>query len=126
MQAYVEWLSSTSGGQYTLPTLAQWQHAARAGGGDLNPSINCVRNVGGRQADGFELVNVSMGGKARANDWGLRQIVGNAQEVVRQGGNYVAAGGAYSDRVSDCTPDFTRAVEGADERTGFRIVRNLN
>jgi formylglycine-generating enzyme required for sulfatase activity len=126
MQAYAAWLSSVSGQRYSLPTHEQWRHAANGGDGQINPNINCVRRSGGKQVDGFELQNYNLGGRDWANSWGLRQVVGNAEEVVTSGGSFLSAGGAYTDRVQNCTVDFSRAFGGAAEQVGFRVVRNVD
>ena len=126
MQAYTAWLSSVTGQSYALPTLTQWRHAANGGDGQINPNINCVRTSGGKQVDGFELQNYNLGGRDWANSWGLRQVVGNAEEVVISGGGFVAAGGAYTDRVGSCNVDFTRPYSGPAQQVGFRVVRNVD
>lgn len=126
MQAYAAWLSSVTGQAYALPTQTQWRHAANGGDGQINPNINCVRRSGGKQVDGFELQNYNLGGRDWANSWGLRQVVGNAEEVATSGGSFVALGGAYTDRVQNCTVDFSRSFSGPAEQTGFRVVRNVD
>ncbi|MFK8017732.1 MAG: protein kinase [Gammaproteobacteria bacterium] len=126
MQSYAEWLSSITGKQYAIPSLEQWRHAARAGTGDLNPNINCRVRIGGKLARGLVMGPVSLGGTAQANAWGLRQVAGNAQELVQNGASFLLAGGAYTDRLDDCTTSFSRPYSGPSDVTGFRLVRNVD
>ena len=59
-----------------------------------------------------------------SNDWGLKNFVGNVQEIVQEGeGNAAARGGAYSDAISNCDVSAARPVGGGgDDVTGFRVV----
>lgn len=73
---------------------------------------------------GRSLVSVTFGDE---NGWGVVKPTGNAQEwVITQEGR-AALGGAYTDKVSRCTVDFSRSHDGrADPRTGFRLLRELD
>jgi len=52
--------------------------------------------------------------------------VGNAQEWVRDGSGVVARGGAFEDPLARCELSISRSHGGgADELTGFRLVREL-
>jgi len=144
---YARWLSeqaSLSNGDrviYRLPTDTEWQHAARAGGARATRGINCrpagkVDIESGLMAPprggsvslgtplGRALVSVTFG---EENGWGIVNPAGNAQEWVLTPEGLAARGGAYSDKASRCTVAFSRDHDGrADERTGFRLLRELN
>ena len=95
--AYVKWLSRETGQTYQLPTEAEWEYAARAGTtkarywGD-DPDRACVyANVADRTAkrtfSDWNTHDCSDGqtytapvGSYEANDWGLRDILGNVWE----------------------------------------------
>lgn len=123
-QNYVAWLSSASGAVYRLPTDAEWTHAvnAQGRGADVS-SINCSVEIGGKKVRGVALEPVQSG---KANDWGLYNYLGNAQELV-VGDSFIAArGGAYSDSMSACAPESSRPHSGApDAITGIRVVREI-
>lgn len=116
---YLAWLSSEAGHKYRLPTSAEWEYAARAGGGgDGNP--NCRVMVNGSIMKGFKATSVLVG---VANPWGLLNAVGNIQEWV-EGGK--ARGGAYSEDIGKCSPALEKEQGGtADAETGFRVARDL-
>jgi hypothetical protein len=123
-QNYLAWISSVSGAVYRLPTNEEWTHAVNAGGANADrSSINCTVEIGGKKVRGLALEPVQSGS---ANQWGLFNYLGNAQEWV-VGDSFIAArGGAYSDNVSACTPDATRIHSGsADPVTGLRVLREL-
>jgi serine/threonine protein kinase/formylglycine-generating enzyme required for sulfatase activity len=145
-ERYARWLSeqaSASSGDrvvYRLPTDNEWQHAAGAGGNRATRGINCrpSGNMGiesgllaARDGSvslgmplGRALVSVTFG---EENGWGVVNPVGNAQEWVMTPAGLAARGGAYSDKASRCTVVFSRSHDGsADERTGFRLLRELN
>ncbi|GMQ75093.1 MAG: hypothetical protein BMS9Abin01_0337 [Gammaproteobacteria bacterium] len=145
-EGYARWLSeqasSSSGDRvvYRLPTDYEWQHAAGAGGNRATRGINCrpsgnmgiesgllaARNgsVSLGMPLGRALVSVTFG---EENGWGVVNPVGNAQEWVVTPAGLAARGGAYSDKASRCTVAFSRSHDGsADERTGFRLLRELN
>jgi formylglycine-generating enzyme required for sulfatase activity len=144
-EGYARWLSeqaSSSNGYrvvYRLPTDREWQHAADAGGMRATKGINCrpsgkagiesglLAGRGGSVSLGMPLgralVSTTFG---EENGWGVVNPVGNAQEWVETSSGLAARGGAYSDKASRCTVAYSRSHDGsADERTGFRLLREL-
>ena len=82
---YAEWLSAQTGGRYRLPSEAEWEYAARAGGDTLWPwgnellpnRANCADC--GSPWDGASTAPV---GSFPANAWGLHDMLGNVNEML--------------------------------------------
>jgi serine/threonine protein kinase len=122
-QAYLQWLSGESGRTYRLPTLAEWQLAARANGRGLDPNRNCRLNSRGIQKGG-SLLSAEIG---QQNSWGLVNHVGNAREWVQGPQGLLAVGGSYATEMEDCTIEWQQSSSGSPEpETGFRVVRELS
>lgn len=123
INAYLKWLSDKAGRQYRLPTLAEWQYAARASSASIDPNRNCKLNSRGIQK-GNELTKTTLG---QQNSWGLVNYLGNARELVLdRGGKYFAVGGSFDTEMSECS--FTNQVPhsgAADSFTGIRVLREL-
>ncbi len=124
-EAYLSWLSESTGKRYRLPTDAEWVHAANAAGNPGSSADNNCRVVqGGNIIKGHSLLRVNTGSD---NAWGVRNHIGNAQEWTRAGGTLMARGGAFSDALSSCDVGLSRPHSGAaDEATSFRIARDLD
>jgi hypothetical protein len=120
-ERYAAWLTEGSGKVYRLPTDTEWTYIAS----ELpdRSEFNCTVEVGGQKIKGFGLVVRNAGDPS---NWGVFNIVGNAQEWARAPGGWVARGGAFSDNMSTCSPQLGRVHNGApDGRTGFRLIREL-
>lgn len=123
-KAYVAWLSQKSGMHYFIPTQDQWTYAASTNGNDTNRDFNCNVKLGDTVVKGLSMVVISTG---KANNWGLVNYVGNAQEFVTAGGGVVAMGGDWQDPLTDCSTSLARPSSGAgDALTGFRVARDIN
>ena len=123
MRGYAQWLSQQSGATYRLPTEAEWEHAAMAGGEPQRASVNCRVMQGGAVVAGHSLVNA---GSGQQNGWGLVNHVGNAREVVTTARGAAARGGAFTDPLVRCEVGMREADGTApDPATGFRLVREL-
>ena len=121
--AYASWLSAISGATYRLPTEAEWEYAATAGGKQPKKDFNCRVQLGEQVLKGHSLVNAKSG---QQNGWGLANYIGNAQEWVKSGGGVKARGGAFEDTLSKCDISLTKTHGGgADPITGFRLIREL-
>ncbi|NOZ53867.1 MAG: protein kinase [Gammaproteobacteria bacterium] len=126
--AFINWLSQTTGYKYRLPTLKEWKYAANANGKQPRKDFNCRVVLGGRVVKGNALVDVNAGKK---NGWGLVNYIGNAQEWVALSLDnaplkLIAIGGAYKDPLANCDITFSRNHGGkADIITGFRVLREL-
>jgi hypothetical protein len=129
-QEYVKWLSERTGKTYRLPTAQEWEYAATVGGAmtadsadfkSIKGQLNCRVTMGDKVLKGTGITDVKSGAQ---NKWGLKNFVGNVQElVIDGGGGATARGGAYSDPISNCEVSTTRPTSGdADETTGFRVV----
>jgi non-specific serine/threonine protein kinase len=122
-QQYAQWLSTSTGFTYRLPTDGEWVHAANAPGSATDRDYNCVVELNGQKIRGFGLVAVREG---QSNGWGLLNLFGNAREWVKSAQGWSARGGAYSDAISQCNAGATQASAGtADAVTGLRLVREL-
>jgi len=122
-KAYLKWLSEKSGRRYRLPTAAEWQHAAKAGNGRVDPNRNCKLNSRGIQK-GKSLIKTSIG---QQNAWGLVNYLGNAREWANDRGKYVALGGSFETAMDECTFNNSVAQDGrADSVTGFRVLREID
>lgn len=122
-RAYVAWLSERTGLNYRLPTAAEWAYAASANGGQPKKDYNCRVEQGGQILKGQGLMGVNTG---KANDWGLYNYVGNAQEWVTSGDGVTARGGAFEDAFSKCDISLEKPHDGkADASTGFRVLLEL-
>ena len=76
--------------------------------------------LGDKVIKGTGIVSVKTG---VVNDWGLKNMIGNVQEWVKDGGEIKARGGAFQDAHSKCDVNLERAHSGgADETTGFRLI----
>jgi len=93
---YCDWLSKRTGHTYRLPTEAEWEYAARAGGPELKPSKAELRETAwylGNSEDQTHPV-----AQKKANPWGLYDMLGNVAEwVTTMDGKEAAAGGSYTD-----------------------------
>ena len=82
-QSFIRWLNSKTGGNYRLPTEAEWEYAARSGstteyswGDDLGSNrANCDNDYCGDSWDYTAPV-----GSFPANPWGLHDMHGNVWE----------------------------------------------
>lgn len=120
VQGYIAWLSEATGFHYQLPTREQWAYAADAGGTGLDQGRNCQLQSRGI-TKGQVMLPIDLGA---GNAWGLVHHVGNARELVRDGGSLGAAGGSRVDPMDNCTTQtFAAASTGGDSYTGFRVVR---
>ena len=124
INGYLKWLSEKSGHQYRLPSLAEWQYAARATSATPDPNRNCKLNSRGIQKGGA-LVKTTLG---QQNAWGLVNYLGNAQEIVMgRGGGFMAVGGSYDTEMADCTfSNQTDQLAGQEPATGFRVLREIS
>ena len=146
--AYTKWLSAQTGQTYTLPSESQWEYAAR-GGSDT--AYWWGRKLGRSNAHcftcdiGLDPRVPTAVGRFNANQFGLYDVSGNAQEwvydcyhqnydgapsdgAVFEGGDCtvrVLRGGGYSSgpaELRSAARDKFRFDKGND-RTGFRVAR---
>lgn len=113
-QAFVEWLSETSGDNYRLPTEAEWEYAARAGGSDL--AYSWGDDVGTAKANcngcgSWYTDQTAPVASFSKNDWDLYDMHGNVAEWTQ-----------------DCwNPDYSNARDDGQAMTtgecGKRVVR---
>jgi formylglycine-generating enzyme required for sulfatase activity len=98
-QKYVKWLSKKTGHKYRLPTVAEWEYAAKAGGdgkGDGKP-LDKIAWFSDNSDDKTQQV-----AKKEPNKWGLYDTLGNVAEwAVKPDGTGVACGGGYADDAAD-------------------------
>ena len=121
-QAYVSWLSRTTGATYRLPTEAEWDRAA------AGSQPGCDRLGRGTRPDGTCPVGASV-----ANAAGLSDMVGNLREWTEdcwEGdcGLRVLRGGSWSVFAEFLRPG-TRSRRSAGHRVGgngFRVSRTLD
>jgi serine/threonine protein kinase len=119
VQAFARWLSERTGFTYRLPTREEWLWAAQ---GDPDPNRNCQVSIDGVER-GLSPVATETG---QLNDYGLKNMLGNAQEWVLDGDSLHAMGGSFADPIGVCLADTSREHGGAGARdTGFRLVREL-
>ena len=149
-QAYAAWLSAKTGLTYRLPTEAEWEYAARAGGqspyvtGDSISAENA--NIGGASGDTLAA------GDYAANNFGMFDMAGNVFEWTadcylptyenapsdgtaqtgEENCEGVNRGGSWNTPVGQSGVDFMRvayrSIDPADTKdkyVGFRIVRDL-
>ena len=85
-QAFIDWLNHKTGGNFRLPTEAEWEYAARAGS---TTEYSWGNRIGSNRANchndycGDRWSNTSPVGSFSANAWGLHDMHGNVWEGVQ-------------------------------------------
>jgi formylglycine-generating enzyme required for sulfatase activity len=130
VEAYLEWLSQKTGKSYRLPTEAEWEYAARAGGDSafaFGPSISVSQaNFNGKYPYGGKVeefrARTTPVGSFEPNAFGLYDMHGNAWEWTADCWN-ATHGGAPTDGSAATAGDCTRHVlkGGAWNTGGWRL-----
>jgi formylglycine-generating enzyme required for sulfatase activity len=149
-QAYLRWLSATTGKAYRLPTAAEWEYAARAGSRTARPwgdgigrdranygaDACCGPAAAGKEKDRW--LYTSPVGSFAPNAFGLYDMIGNVCQWTDTCGS--SGQSDASDSRLRCVrgggwfhPPFMlrSAAEAADDRDkrvadiGFRVARSL-
>ena len=129
-QLFIDWLNGKTGGNYRLPTEAEWEYAARAGtttrfswGDDLGRNRANCRNCGSQ----WDNEQTAPAGSFPANAWGLHDMHGNVWEGVQDCwySDYTWApndGSAWIE--GDCSEHAKRG--GAWDNDGRAYLRSAN
>ncbi|WP_196137617.1 bifunctional serine/threonine-protein kinase/formylglycine-generating enzyme family protein [Aliikangiella sp. G2MR2-5] len=124
VEKYLQWLSDKTGKNYRLPTLKEWEYAAKSTRVKLDTNRNCKLNTRGI-SKGDNFVRTTVGAQ---NAWGLVNYVGNASEwVYASGKQLIAIGGAFNVSMDSCDISTRSRHSGeGDNFTGFRVAREIN
>lgn len=98
-EGYCKWLSQKTGRKYRLPTEAEWEWAARAGGEAVPGNDKAVLDKVSWNWDNANDKTHPVGSKA-ANAWGLHDLLGNVAEWCQGMGADklpVVRGGSFDD-----------------------------
>ena len=110
-KSYCRWLSEKTGRKYRLPTIDEWNHAMRLGGGmpeDLDAHAWYKENL---ETDFLGKFLTGRIGSKQPNKLGIHDMFGNACEwVTGTGEDRVVVGGHYQLPVDQFSEDW-RAVE---------------
>ncbi|MEJ0069403.1 MAG: SUMF1/EgtB/PvdO family nonheme iron enzyme [Pseudomonadota bacterium] len=130
-QAYVYWLSQRTHQAYRLPSEAEWEYAARAGGttvfwwGADESAASTYANYEG-VADGFG--NTSPVGSFKPNRFGLFDMAGNVWQWTADcyNADYRAAPADGSPWLAgDCTSRVVRGGSWYDSRSALRTANRI-
>ncbi len=105
---------------YRLPTEAEWEHAARAGGDTTYAGSADIAAVVWYR-DTSERTPHPVGGK-RANAWGLHDMNGNVWEWTWDAFQPFSGGGTVTDPIGPET-GLERSIRGGGFGDGSRVVR---
>ena len=127
VQGFIDWLNAKTGGNFRLPTEAEWEYAARAGSTTLYSWGNSIGHNRancddcGRPWHGWDDGRTAPVGSFQANAWGLHDMHGNGWEWAQDCWNetYRGAptdGGAWTS--GDCGQRVVRGVVRSAGRAG--------
>jgi formylglycine-generating enzyme required for sulfatase activity len=118
-QRYVRWLSERTGRAYRLPSEAEWEYAARAGGSGAywwDETFDAAYASAGRTVET---------GSTPPNRFGLYEVSGNVAEWVEDcyRNNYLAApADGVAVRRGDCARRVVRGGSWRDGESGLRVA----
>ena len=127
IQLFIDWLNAKTGGNFRLPTEAEWEYASRAGSTTLYSWGN---SIGSNRANcygcGDRWNMAAPVGSFSANAWGLHDMHGNVWEWVQDCWNdsYVGAptdGRAWTS--GDCS---LRVIRGGSWKNAPRALRSAD
>ena len=151
-QSFIRWLNGKTGGGYRLPTEAEWEYAARAGS---NTEYSWGNDIGRNRANCTERPHYNCGdrweftapvGSFAPNRWGLHDMHGNVDELVRDCWHYdyegaptdgsawtsgsncrsrVIRGGSWDDRAGNLRSAVRYSYyRGLNDTLGFRLAQD--
>ncbi len=114
-QAYCKWVSEKTGRRYRLPTIQEWQHALKLGGGvpaDIDEYAWHAGNSPKRENDDLQIT--SRAGSRKPNAIGLHDMLGGVAEwVTNTGEQRIVVGGSIFTPREELTADW-RKIEDVE------------
>lgn len=111
-ESYCKWLSEKTGRRYRLPTVEEWQYALEAGGGVPTQIDEYAWHLENSPLDeNSDEPLTSPAGRKKANELGIRDMLGSVAEwVTGTGEKRFVVGGAINNKPEEISESW-RAVE---------------